>query len=203
MFKNRPHLTKSELVNDEVDAIFAAFDKAKLKYMNGTSRGPYELRGQYSRACFERFRMLSEDFWKLAYIEEQKLVVFYGDPSAPHESCARHFSWSIMRQLEDFLREAPSTGDALTDELLAKSLGDAAEILEDAGTGTFELRGRDSGVVLKEPDITINVLSPPKHTPLVLGEVAYKNESFKELVSEVWLEKTAAPVVIGLKASVS
>jgi hypothetical protein len=209
MFKNRPNLRKSQLVDDEVDVLFAAFDEAKLKHMNGTtssSQGPYQLHGQYSRACFERFRSLSDDYWKLAYLEEERLVVFYGDPSIPHEACARHICGQIMGQLHLFLRAAPSTGDAITDKLIAEteSLCDVAdEIFEDAGSRTTELRRNSGGVVLKEPDISINVQSPLKNTPLVLGEIAYRNESFEALVSEVWWEKTVAPVVIGVKASVN
>jgi hypothetical protein len=192
--------------------LFAGLNEVKRLHAQGAREGPYQLPGEYTRAAFERFRDISEDAYRFAYIEEDKTVLVYGDISLPHEACSRRLPFQILRQLEERLQQAPPTGDEILDILSDPQFRDSGAVLQkltEDPAHPFPRRShhshgrRHNGVILKEPDFNISMRSGAYVVPLVLGEVAWNNESFSELVSEVWLERTAAPVVIGLKADVS
>jgi hypothetical protein len=204
----------------EVVRLFAALAEAKEQYDAGTHRGHYKFSGEFSRTAFVRFRTLSEDCWRLCYLEDQRMVLAFGDPSHPHECCTRYFSRLILDQLRECLRRAPSAGVPLVDSLLVESRYDPTILFDDCRAVLQELQedvdhpflynGRPgeslqprSGLVLKEADVFISVKSDMHDIPLVLCEIGYKSDSYFDIVSSVWLEHFAAPLVIGLKVSVS
>jgi hypothetical protein len=207
----------TEEVDSEVDRIFEEFDKALQLYDRGIP-GPYKLTGEYSRAAFERFRFFSEDHWRFCYVEDHKLILSFGDASIPHNACAAFFSSEFTLQMREWIRQAPPTGIAITDSCLASSdfnpamlfrniQGILQGMIDDESHPFLGLRpipgqGR-SGVIRKELDIDISVGSPLMANPLVMGEIAYRNEGLEDLISELWLLRGVAPLVIGAKISVS
>jgi hypothetical protein len=211
----------TEEIDPEVDLLFAALDEAKNRYETGVYVGHcYQLGGVYSSAAFERFRTLAEDCWRLCYIADQRTVLLFGDPSIPHQHCSRYLSSLIMRQLQECLRRAPSTGVPLRDRFLVNTDFDPRLFFDELGAVLHDLQEdsdhpfilnrppgpiiqQRSGLVKKEVDFTISVKTGDHYVPLVLGEVGYKSESYTDVISSVWLEHFAAPLVIGVKASVS
>jgi hypothetical protein len=195
-FKNRLHLspssqgakevqesTSSQKVDSEVDKIFEEFDLAVELY-DRKLPGPYKLTGEYSLAAFERFRELSHDHWLFCYVDDHKLIVCFGDTSTPHQGCANYLTEDIMLQLKSWIRRGPPTGDALLDSLLASSdfnrslifnscYGVLRGMTDDEShpfLGLKPIPGQvRSGVVRKELDIDISVMSRLMANPLVAG----------------------------------
>jgi hypothetical protein len=56
------------------------------KAMGAQKAGPHRVRGEYSRAVFERLvRCMEKPGWRLAYVDEAGAMYLYGDPYVPHE----------------------------------------------------------------------------------------------------------------------
>jgi hypothetical protein len=219
-FKSRPHLKMTEEVDSVVDKIFEEFDKAVELYDRGIP-GPYKLAGEYTLAAFERFRYLSQDNWRFCYVQDKKLILSFGDCSIPHNACTAFLSGEFTHQMRGWLRQAPPTGIDVIDACRSSSdfnpallfrnvCGILQGMYDDSSRPFLNLRRPGQGrgtLVRKELDIDIAVTrsSPPKliADPLVMGEIAYRNEDLDHLISELWLLRGVARHVIGVKISVS
>lgn len=158
-----------------------AYHKASQKTLHSPDEiqesGPFIVAKNIPLLAFEAWSLVQESHWKLCYDKVSGDVWLYGDPSEPHETA---IYW--------FTKEIP---------VLVCLLGgrEAEEIIDGTGSTTRNLPGAQ-----KEPDFSFK-MEGNDGNPAVIGEIAYNNESFRELKREsnLWRTSEETQFFIGVK----
>lgn len=151
--------------------------KKALESVDVLEEGPFLVARDIPLLAFEAWSIIQEKHWKLYYNKKTKEIWLYGDPSEPHETA---IYW--------FTKEIP---------VLICLLGgrDAEKTIDGTGSTT-----RDLPEARKEPDFSFKVQNN-NGNPSIVGEIAYNNESFRELKHEsnLWKTSQGTQLFIGIK----
>jgi hypothetical protein len=182
------------ITSDRLSQIVDAFEEAQKSYFDGFENGPYILKGEYSLAEFEQLDRF-ETKWRIGYNVELRQILLYGDPSPPHETTISAFR-SLF--LESFKRVLATLQTSSTSFNAADPDEKEEALLYSRGGSTTQL-----GNIAKQADECLRPFNCREGAGGLVLEVAYKNESREELLSEVidWHVYGKAGLSIGIKVS--
>lgn len=134
--------------------------------------GPFLVAKAVSKYAFEQWSAVQEKKWQLFWNRLSGDVWLYGDPSPLHETAHSFFTFFLGHLLKS----------------------DAVSMITTSGSPSLNI---PAGI--KGPDFAFGPLS--QDDPTVVGEVAYHNENFKQLVEEedMWSSADFIQFFIGLK----